>query len=365
MDERLKYAGPVRCGALAELVAAGVEQTRVSGVKIGGVVEYALPVGIEGELREYLSGKARANTPTSGLVRLEEARVYGAGVVLSADGTMIARDVAEDFGKAEQEHWLIGLDDLRAPVELTGTTAVVAVNHGAGYCHWLLEELPRLLTLPVGAVDNVIAHSTGAWVREAWALRGSKETLVEARRSTHFSCAPLWVPSLAAWSGAPTPDAVRAVRAFTDGLGRAAGERGGAGDKIYISRSKAARRRVTNEEELWHELEQRGFARVFLEELSWAQQIAAARAARVIVAPHGAGLANLVFCAPGTQVVELVNRMYFNPVFWRLAALGELNYQAVMAPGSEPFSESLTANKKDIVADLSEIRKLLYDNAIV
>jgi capsular polysaccharide biosynthesis protein len=28
-------------------------------------------------------------------------------------------------------------------------------------------------------------------------------------------------------------------------------------------------------------------------------------AAAVVIAPHGAGLANLVFCAPGTTVIEL------------------------------------------------------------
>jgi capsular polysaccharide biosynthesis protein len=297
---------------------------------------------------------------------LPAARVFGTGVVLSADGTALARDVAEDFGKPSDAHWLLGYGEMRAPVALAGVTAVAAVNRGAGYCHWLLEELPRLLALPVGGeADNIIAHAAGGFAREAWAARGGRETLVVARRASHFSCAPLLVPGLAAEAGWPTPTAVRRVREFAERLGRDADARAVAdavGERVYVSRAKAARRRVGEEDALWRELEARGFARVFFEDLSWAAQIAVARRARVMVGAHGAGLANTLFCAPGARVVELVNRGYFNPVFWRLAALGGLDYRPLVTEASDegdPIREERARNREDVAVDLAAMRAAL------
>ncbi|MBC8010793.1 MAG: glycosyltransferase family 61 protein, partial [Burkholderiales bacterium] len=104
----------------------------------------------------------------------------------------------------------------------------------------------------------------------------------------------------------------------------------------------------------------RGFATVCLEELGWAEQIAVFRRARVVVAPHGAGLANLAFCAPGTRVVELVGRAYFNPVFWRLAALRGLDYRPVLAraeggAAAGQIREDRSENKRDLTADVGAV----------
>ena len=65
-------------------------------------------------------------------------------------------------------------------------------------------------------------------------------------------------------------------------------------------------------------LETQGLAKVHWEDLALtlAEQILAFAGARVIMSPHGAGLANLVFCRADTRVVELFNHAYFNPCFW-------------------------------------------------
>jgi capsular polysaccharide biosynthesis protein len=122
------------------------------------------------------------------------------------------------------------------------------------------------------------------------------------------------------------------------------------GERLHLSRSRAQRRRVTNEAELRAALERQGFTTVHLEDLTWAEQINAFRHAKVIVAPHGAGLANLAFCAPGTRVVELFHRAYVHGCFWRLAALRGLDYHPIVPPGLEPLSQSPAANRLDLEA---------------
>jgi len=129
----------------------------------------------------------------------------------------------------------------------------------------------------------------------------------------------------------------------------------GFGEKLYITRENATRRRVNNEGELWARLEGRGFVKLRLEAMSWREQVAAFAAARVVVAPHGAGLANVVFCRPGTRVVEFFNRSYVNPCFEQWAHTARLDYHAVVPAGEEAVGKERRANREDITADIPSI----------
>ena len=74
--------------------------------------------------------------------------------------------------------------------------------------------------------------------------------------------------------------------------------------RIYISRNDARLRRVSNEDRILAVLEKRGFERVTLGGMPMARQVQFFRQAEAIVSPHGAGLAHLVWCKPGTKAVE-------------------------------------------------------------
>ncbi len=344
---------PERCVRMIDLVSrAGGSWTRTAAAER---TEYAVPTSAGAELRAYLRERAVVAGEERFMARLPAGRVYGAGMVLSADGAELARDVSDDLGKPFERHWLLCFGKMRVPARLDGVTAVAAVNLGAGYCHWLLEELPRLLRIAPGEADHLITHATGRFAREALAARGGAERVLAARRGAHWAAGTLLVPSLTDVSGAPTRGTVEQLRAFVEerGPGRAAA---GCGERIYLTREKARRRRVANEAAVWEALAARGFVKVALEDLSWAEQIAACRAARVVVAPHGAGLANLVFCEAGTRVVELVNRAYFNPVFWRLAALRGLDYRAVVSEGDGPIREEASEGGADFAVDVAKVR---------
>ncbi len=65
--------------------------------------------------------------------------------------------------------------------------------------------------------------------------------------------------------------------------------------KIIISRKKALCRRVINEEELNKNLAKMGFISYVLEDLDFPTQVKIFSQAKIIVAPHGAGFANMIF----------------------------------------------------------------------
>lgn len=373
---------PTRCETLADLcahaggtitpipsasviaTASGTVASRIGTAAPASAirVHYTLPTHATTELSDFLSLSATLDCPAPFLAHFAGGRVFGPGHVLSSDGRSIARDVSLDFGKAPAEHWLLTYKKIRQPKALPGSTAVIATSLGAGYCHWLLEELPRLLALgpELSRLDSLIAHTAQPFAREALALgaaRGWTGQFIEPARLSHYQCADLTVPTLLGPEGRPTPAVVSALTDFVASF--SARDTSSFGDRLYVTREKARRRRVTNEAELWSFLEPHGFAKISLEDLTWREQIAAFRHARQIVAPHGAGLANLVFCTPGTQAVELFNRGYVNGLFWQLAALKGLDYRPIVAPGTAPLAQLPAANRDDISIDLAQLRLAL------
>lgn len=314
--------------------------------------EYTLPSSASEEIRDFLRPHMAVNLEPAYLARLPGGRVFGSGNVVSPDGKTIARDVSPDFGKPFEDHWLLTYKKIPPPVQVVGVTAVIATTLGVGYSHWLLEELPRLLALKSAHSDTLIAHAVRAYQRQALALAGFSGTVLAAKRSAHFACEQLTVPS----QGPLTPTTVHAIEEFTEPLRPGSSS---FGERLYVSRDQARRRRVANEPELWAELATRGFVKLHLEELTWPQQIAAFREAKVIVAPHGAGLANLVFCEAGVKVVEVFHRSYVNGCYWQLAALKALDYLPVVLPGPGPLAQMLSANRSDIEADIAQILRAL------
>jgi capsular polysaccharide biosynthesis protein len=82
--------------------------------------------------------------------------------------------------------------------------------------------------------------------------------------------------------------------------------------RIFISRRKTGTRTLRNEAELEKMLHSYYFETHFMEQYPLAKQARLIRESEIIVATHGAGLANLVFARPGTQVIEIVPAQRYN-----------------------------------------------------
>ncbi len=76
-------------------------------------------------------------------------------------------------------------------------------------------------------------------------------------------------------------------------------------------------RAMENEAELIELLQRQGVRIIVPGALPVVEQIAAFRAARLVIGPHGAGLSNLVFCRSGSFVYEMLPRHYPNVAFNR------------------------------------------------
>ena len=90
--------------------------------------------------------------------------------------------------------------------------------------------------------------------------------------------------------------------------------------RIFVSRKHAARRRLINETAIWPLLRREGFESVVMEKLSFVEQVRLMQETAVLLAPHGAGLTNAMFCPTGTQIVELADLGFPNPNFYAVSA---------------------------------------------
>ncbi len=106
--------------------------------------------------------------------------------------------------------------------------------------------------------------------------------------------------------------------------------------KVLISRRGARGRQLLGEEAMWEDLRARGFERVEMERLDYAAQVRLMQETALMLAPHGAGLTNMIFCAPGTHVVEIADTGYPNPNFHALASAMGHPYWLIDAEGVGP-----------------------------
>jgi hypothetical protein len=226
------------------------------------------------------------------------------------------------------------------------------------YYHWLVEAMISLHVLapllPEGA--RLLMPPTLAGFRAAGAggfdHRGVLNALGFGNIPIIEATAPAVLARDATWlrihSLTEMPAAV--LRSFRDralALHKPQAERTG---RIYVKRRH--NRRVTNKDVVEALLTQKGFSAVYLEDLTAAEQIMLFAGAQIIVAMHGAGLANLLFCQPGTQVLEISPHTEFRPFFWLIAEKLGLPYAVLPCPSDGTFSG-------DMLVDVLRLRTLL------
>ncbi|MFW5881332.1 MAG: glycosyltransferase family 61 protein [Roseicyclus sp.] len=270
---------------------------------------------------------ARVRDATIVSYRREDGQFYPA--ILTRDGTSIdMREIRFRNGHAEA---------LRAakaagtePAEMARAVWILERVHD-NHSHWLTAHLPKLLLLRrMGELDNVLLPATLTRTQAA----SLKLLGLDPDRFPRFDeSRPLKVADLTlVQTDRFRPDLLAPVRdALAPRLPRAARSR-----RIYVSRARARFRRLRNEDEILPMLEARGFERVFLEEMDFEAQVELMRRAEAVVAPHGAGLTNVMFCAEGTHVVEIASPRFPNPNFYAVAsAMGQPYYIAQAAEHGE------------------------------
>ena len=119
--------------------------------------------------------------------------------------------------------------------------------------------------------------------------------------------------------------------------------------RLFISRERAWRRRIDNHGTVTAALRDYGFEPIVLEELHPREQIEALYDAEAVVAPHGAGLTNLLF-GRHLRVLELFPSPEIAPHYVYLAAALGHRYEYLLGTES-------TLNPKVFTVDVPALRR--------
>lgn len=196
------------------------------------------------------------------------------------------------------------------------------------YYHWTHDHLVTLLQalplLPLSA-RLLLPHPILPFQQETLAGLGlSPVRLFTGPERGIIKVEKLWFATPLGHTGLPAPSSIKILRRGLATLARPEAGRF-TPRRLYISRRRASARRIVNEDDFQPVLEKYGFTTIALESFSVAQQIHLFRNAEAVLAPHGAGLANLAFCKPGAWIGE-ITAPHLPPCYRLLALHNHLNH---------------------------------------
>lgn len=132
-----------------------------------------------------------------------------------------------------------------------------------------------------------------------------------------------------------------------------------ASNRVYISRS--GRRCITNEDELIIMLKKFDFIVIEDKPRTVSEQIAIYNNASFILGPHGASFSNIIWCEPGTYLLELFSSNYAPDFFLYLAAIMEMKYAAYYEGAADNKVDYLEGLVEDISVSIPKLEACLND----
>jgi hypothetical protein len=220
------------------------------------------------------------------------------------------------------------------------------IPRSENYFHWVLDELPEVIKLSrvSQTIKFVYSGKLASYQLEALNLLSIQPNLIEP-----WVIAPyVAVSQERNLTGEINLSNINLLEEFTKNI-----EEKEDFSYIYISRKRSARQ-LQNEDIVEDILSKIGFRILYLEEVSFLTQIQIFKSAKIIIGPHGAGFANIVFSRKGVQVIEIYQKDYFNACFKDIAEAKSLGYTSIdYATLKIMLFEKPWSNPQDLLRTLS------------
>jgi hypothetical protein len=283
------------------------------------------------------------------------ARVYSShGLVII--GNSVIKEFSPAFGKTIDQLNIYHKIILPIPYKIKGRVLLLtAPGADINYFHWMMDLIPRLglfekCGLQLDEIDYVLlGHKSLPFQLDTLQLLNIDiNKVINLNRYSHVYIKELIVPSFVGLPGNMPKSTCEYLRSkFIKTEIKATG-------KIYISRINADFRKVINEEDLIKSLKTKNFEIIRSEKLSFKEQVELFQSAKIVIAPHGAGLTNITFCNPNATIIEIFPPNYINQCFWTVASHCNLDYHYYLGEGNvlqEDYSHDMA---QDIIIDVNK-----------
>jgi len=286
--------------------------------------------------------------------------ICNAVAVITPDNYLLG-DVSRDYPwflpgcsyKERPEHKIFALDNIPTLEKVDGKVALLSGLAAHVYYHWMIDILPRIELvrrsgINLSEIDWFVINSYDMpYQRETLKILGIPEAkIIESDRHGYLQANELIVPSFPGYLDWVPEGTIKFLRQTF--LTQVNLNNTQISKKIYISRANGKNRQLVNELEVSELLHREGFQTIFLEEMTILEQVAVFSNADIIVASHGSGLTNIVFCSPDTKIVELFSPNYVRTDYWMISQQLQLEHYYLIG---ESF-------------DCVSLRSLMYQNAL-
>lgn len=226
-----------------------------------------------------------------------------------------------------------------------------------GFAHWICDGLTRLAELSETIHEYTLIvpayfKNQGVYAESLKLFNITSIHYLPKNSITYFKT--LHFPSPIGDTGNFHPENVNKLRKLAESKLELSSS---SPKNIYISRAKANRRFVENEQEVTELLANYGFEIIFLEDHPFPDQVKIVSNANNIVSIHGAALAMLLFAKENSRVLELRNVAdATNNMYYLLANVCQLRYYYLNCRGIE---KSKNANNFNLEVDVRELEATL------
>jgi capsular polysaccharide biosynthesis protein len=232
---------------------------------------------------------------------------------------------------------------------LHGTYSSIYTPYIHNHFHWLIESLPRIYSLKSyeGSIRLLLPENISEWNKKilAWCLPAN--VTIQSYRypwmAIQFFIFPSFITTVWDFAFLPSEYLYYISQKIVTGIGISDPQN--SKNLIYISREKASKRKIINEEEVIQCVSKYGFKSYLLEELTFEKQIELFRSAKAVVGLHGAGFANIIF-SKKIKILEIPSHTV-TPVYFFLAMAMQHEYYFIL-----PFKSSI---EKQITTDRGKL----------
>ena len=309
-----------------------------------------LPINLDRADFPLFEHELKKEIPATNLLRLENVNVNPEGIIFRGNKIFLESFASPKYlyawlkPKAKLK-FLIKNRLFRNIEKIDSEVFWFTDNWSNLYFHWITDALPRLFAIREKIVNATLLLPGTYQKKEYITSSLSPFVCQEVKFLNHIiPCKILQIPTRTAPTGNYNETLIRDLRSFySDFYYRTHSE--SIGDKVYISRGKAQKRKIKNEEECLAVLKEYGFKVFYFEDCSFEQQVKIALNARYLISNHGAGLTNMLFMKSGSSVFELRRKAdKSNNCYLSLSSALNLRYFYQICDSEDPEEEAHTAN---------------------
>jgi len=212
--------------------------------------------------------------------------------------------------------------------------ATVVQRWGYGFYHFVCEQLPKIIYLQQHLLHHqndirILTYYNNTFIKELLQLCSIElEHIIPFHHQTQYRTDELYFPT-PIYSGNPSKEDIQLIRSTLQIQDTRQTE--GKGMGIIIKRKSTIARSIVNFDNIV------ALVKECIQEKHWVvfdmlhmkDSIALFQQADIIIAPHGAGLTNMIFSPKGTHIIEYVPKEEPNLCYWHLSELLGNHYYCI------------------------------------